>query len=213
MFKVSSGLGKYQFTKSSRPSTPSNAMKSSSSKSSTSTSSMASKPSRQSNVYVKSDQDIIKQNNNELIMLKENYMKLRDQYQSEKQSYVNKLLNLQNDLNSEQKRVKSLQAQLDDLTHNNKIQDFYQTNGKSIAVIENIWNLMQSYHDAIQGESNANRNGVILEDHDFISQNHIKSEIDDSTEIFSLNQNQNYYKPRSGANNTKGKGNSGRKFK
>lgn len=213
MFKVSSGLGKYQFTKSSRPSTPSNAMKSSSSKSSTSTSSsMAPKASRQSNVFVKSDQDIIKQNNNELLMLKENYMKLRDQYQNEKQGYVNKLLNLQNDLNSEQKRVKSLQAQLDDLTHNNTIQDFYQTNGKSIAVIESIWNLMQSYHDAIQGESNTNSN-VVLEDHDFSSQGQIKSEIDDSTEIISLNQTQNYYKPRSGANNTKGKGNSGRRFK
>lgn len=164
MFRVSSGLGKYQFTKSNKTPTPSNAMRSPSSK-----------QSRQSGVYMKSDQEIIKQNNNELMMLKENYTKLRDQYQSEKKSYANKLMNLQNDLNSEQKRVKSLQTQLDELSHDHKIKAFYQTNGRSIAVIENIWELMQTYRDAVQ-------NGIK------ISQTKAKPDIDEPSKNFSFNQ-------------------------
>ncbi|KAK8885392.1 hypothetical protein M9Y10_040840 [Tritrichomonas musculus] len=165
MFRVSSGLGRYQFTKSNKPSTPNSSMQMTptSKNSSSNSSSLAVKTPRKSNVYVKSDQEIIKQNNNELTLLKDNYMKLRDQYQKEKESYVNRLMSLEKELKSEQKRVMSLQNQLENLTNNNETQDFYQTNGKSIAVIENIWELMKSYREVLQErlkEKNMNEEDV-----------------------------------------------------
>lgn len=164
IFKVSSGLGRYQFSKLSAHATPDPATKTPQ----TPEMKTSYKPNRtndanKSDIFRKSDQEIIKQNNNELIMLRENYLKLKAQYEKDRNSYMTKLNDLQEQLRREKQHYMDLYNEYEKLTKSRGTREFYQTNGKSIAVADNIWSLMTAYRQAITNQSR-NKNKEFLED-------------------------------------------------
>ena len=92
------------------------------------------------------DEEIIKQQNNELCQLKESYMRLRDQFQMDKSSSQMKLLSLQNELKAEQRRVEKLEDQMNELVQKNSA---FEYNGKSVKVVEGIWEVLKTYRNKV----------------------------------------------------------------
>ena len=89
----------------------------------------------------RSAHEAIKACNNQLAQMKEQYLKLRTQYQQEQKVCSMKLLNLQRQLRTEQKEYEEVEAEIHALTS----QGVTATEAGSCAVVEQIWQIMQEY--------------------------------------------------------------------
>ena len=94
----------------------------------------------------KSIKEVMQEYNAHLAHLKEQYLKLRTQYQQEEKNGSMKLLNLERQLRSEQKLYEDVESQIAELT----AQGLQCVDMGSAAVVEQIWNLMQEYKNSLE---------------------------------------------------------------
>lgn len=91
-----------------------------------------------------SSQETIKAYNHQLAQLKEQYLKLRTQYQQEQKVCSMKLLNLQRQLRTEQKQYEEIEAEIQELAGQGVAGSVEMG---SAAIVEQIWQILQGYRD------------------------------------------------------------------
>jgi hypothetical protein len=91
-------------------------------------------------------QELIKKQNEQLHHLKEQFLRLRSQYEQERNDCTPKLLDLQRQLRIEQKIVEDLEQKIAEVSQQYHQEVARGRNGCS-AVVEQIWQLMQRYRE------------------------------------------------------------------
>jgi hypothetical protein len=90
-------------------------------------------------------QDLVRRQNEQLSQLKEQYLRLHEQFKEEQKDSSAKLLDLQRELRSEQKRVEEFEDEIGALARAGQS----SSGSRSIEAVEQIWRLMQEYRDAV----------------------------------------------------------------
>jgi hypothetical protein len=91
--------------------------------------------------------ELVRKQNEQLAQLKEQYLQLREQFKAEQRESSEKLLELQREFRAEQKRVDELEDQLGARARTEESSEC-QSAG-AMEAIEQIWQLMQGYRDAV----------------------------------------------------------------
>jgi hypothetical protein len=92
-------------------------------------------------------QELVRRQNEQLAQLKEQYLRLRDQLQREQRESSEKLLELQREMRAEQKRVEELE---DEIEAGTRTGGGGGPGADAVETIEQIWQLMQTYRDAVR---------------------------------------------------------------
>jgi chromosome segregation ATPase len=90
---------------------------------------------------------LIRKQNDQLAQLKEQYVRLREQFKEEQRESSAKLLDLQREIRAEQKRVEELEDEIRSISTTGE-----SSGGRcsgSMEAVEQIWQLMQEYHDSV----------------------------------------------------------------
>jgi seryl-tRNA synthetase len=89
----------------------------------------------------------VRRQTEQLSQQKEQYIRLRSQFQDEQRESAAKLLHLQRELRAEQKLIDKLEAAIADASASETTQSSDGTS--AAAAIEQIWQLMQTYREAV----------------------------------------------------------------
>jgi hypothetical protein len=97
--------------------------------------------------------ELVRKQSEQLAQLKEQYLRLREQFREEQKESSAKLLDLQRELRAEQRRVEELEDEIGRLARTGDS----GAGGRpgSVEAIEEIWQLMQAYRDAARPSAGA----------------------------------------------------------
>jgi tRNA nucleotidyltransferase/poly(A) polymerase len=93
-------------------------------------------------------QDLVRKQNEQLSQLKDQYLRLHEQLKEEQKESSAKLLNLQREFRAEQKQVEELEDEIAALIRMG--QNRTGERSGSMQAVEQIWQLMQEYREAVQ---------------------------------------------------------------
>ena len=104
--------------------------------------------------FSKNDSNILKHQHDQLLELKEQYLRYKSQCQQEQKEINLTILNLERQLRQEMQKIEELEIELQKISKNSQNKN---KNG-SIDTVEKIWNIMNIFHEKIH------QNKISIED-------------------------------------------------